>query len=480
MKYDFCRRAVPFPLHRQLDASRVNDTIWWRKMETAISRKERIAIVIGGLLATIGVLCNEWVLAWLLSPDGDLHVPTRITIWIFNLFMVGTGTLLIYFGKRHQLLNLVVLFLTLLLSFSGAEIALRLIQPKLEKVTILEERPNGVGSYKLKPNANLTINPGSTEIVVKTNSYGMRWRDVSAENPLKKTRVAFVGDSFTFGLWADSIDKSFVGVFDSIMNSEVFEVLNFGVPGYGLADIELQIKKDVLVFKPDYIILMFYNGNDFKDTYLGKNKYKIVDGVAIWDKANENKKIPFEHRTSINIILSRSALYSLFKSFITAHGATTENSDLSRSFRPSKLFGSETFWSRKNYPEVAVKAKKKTLVVLNDLRKLAKKNNIQFLIATIPFHAQIHAKSKSGKNYNIALPQKYIEEYSKAYSLPYLDLLPVMRAFVRKEKKQIGYPNDIHFNNIGHYVIGTTIAEFFKESMLDQQQSDVRPAKPEA
>ncbi|MCJ7827590.1 hypothetical protein MUP65_00380, partial [Patescibacteria group bacterium] len=89
------------------------------------------------------------------------------------------------------------------------------------------------------------------KIIIKTNSYGMHWREVSLTKSLEKKRIAFVGDSFTFGLWADRVENSFVGVFDSLLSSESFEVLNFGVNGYGLDDEELLIKEEftkVLVF----------------------------------------------------------------------------------------------------------------------------------------------------------------------------------------------------------------------------------------
>src|SRR2546427_822522 len=70
-------------------------------------------------------------------------------------------------------------------------------------------------------------------------------------------------------LSADRVENTFVGIFDSLIDNKKYEVLNFGVPGYGLEDIELFLKEEVLSFKPDYLFLMTYNGNDYMDALQG-------------------------------------------------------------------------------------------------------------------------------------------------------------------------------------------------------------------
>ena len=78
---------------------------------------------------------------------------------------------------------------------------------------------------------------------------------VSFARPTKKTRIALVGDSYTFGedvayedSWGDLLEKS--------LGSE-FEVLNFGVPGYGVDQAYLRYEKDVRGWKPKIVILSF-------------------------------------------------------------------------------------------------------------------------------------------------------------------------------------------------------------------------------
>ncbi|MEC4676503.1 MAG: SGNH/GDSL hydrolase family protein [Nitrospirota bacterium] len=434
-------------------------------MKDSFSTTEKIVLATGVFFIIAGVISNEWLLALIFSPDGNLRANTRIAIGVIDIFLITTGFTFVFFAKKRQVMNLAVLVVTLLICFIAAEGVLRLIEPKPARIQgLLTENPNETGSYLVKPDANIVTKLGSKEIVIKTNSDGMWWKEVSRENPLKKTRIAFVGDSFTFGVWADTPEKTLVGVFDSQMNPEEYEVLNFGVPGVGPPDIELQLRERVLAFKPDYVILVFYNGNDFRDAYFGMNKYKMVDGIAVWNDSVEKKIIPeaFRKKTSVKDYLKKSAIFRRFDRLISMHLAGNRRSEAGFDFSASKLFGAQSFWSTKDYPEVALKARDLALRDLDNIRKVVSEHNIQLVIVAIPYEEQVYAASLTGKDYDVTLPQKYVREFAKAHSIPYLDMLPILRSYVRQETEDIYVPNDIHFNNNGHYIVGKAIADFFK------------------
>ena len=233
--------------------------------------RKKLIIVTGLLFIFAGILLNEWVLAALFAADGVIGARlNKIIIWAFDIISVFIGMLLIYFRKNVRIqINIALLFGTLVMFLFIAEVFLRLTglpEDKQEGLKLSIQNPNGTGSYRLKPNLDVVTKVASKDVIIKTNSLGMRWREVSHDNPLEKERIAFIGDSFTFGCWADKVENTFVGGFDSLLNSEKFEVLNFGVGGYGLEDMELQIREEILPFRPNYVILMFFNGNDFRDT----------------------------------------------------------------------------------------------------------------------------------------------------------------------------------------------------------------------
>src|SRR5262249_55474855 len=95
---------------------------------------------------------------------------------------------------------------------------------------------------------------------VDINSLGMRDREVTDKRP-NELRVAFLGDSFTWGVGA-TYGERFTEVLERL--DPRVNALNFGVSGYSPIQYLLQIDK-VLAFKPDYVIVAFCLGNDLTD-----------------------------------------------------------------------------------------------------------------------------------------------------------------------------------------------------------------------
>ena len=103
----------------------------------------------------------------------------------------------------------------------------------------------------------------------------MGWNDYERNvvKPLNTIRIAIVGDSFIEAL---QVDKSkAVGQITELWLEENcnnfdtlnpnFEVLSFGVSGWGTSQMYLAILNEVLLFDPDYILFAFFPGNDIKN-----------------------------------------------------------------------------------------------------------------------------------------------------------------------------------------------------------------------
>lgn len=92
-----------------------------------------------------------------------------------------------------------------------------------------------------------------------TNSAGMRGRTEFAPQPAPgRLRVALVGDSFTFGthqpddaIWARELERALPGS----------EVLNFGVPGFGIDQALLRLEHEVLAWRPDVVVFGIFATN---------------------------------------------------------------------------------------------------------------------------------------------------------------------------------------------------------------------------
>lgn len=88
-----------------------------------------------------------------------------------------------------------------------------------------------------------------------SSSEGMRasGEGISFAEPTRQTRIALVGDSFTFGedvayedTWGFLLEKAL---------GEEFQVLNFGVGSYGLDQAFLRYREDVRAWNPKIVIL---------------------------------------------------------------------------------------------------------------------------------------------------------------------------------------------------------------------------------
>ena len=332
------------------------------------------------------------------------------------------------------------------------------------------------GSYRLQPGYEAKRTVDGEEINIKINQQGMHWRSFNPLLPKSKQRVAVVGDSFAFGSWSTDYEKSFVGVLDQKINNQGFEILNFGVCGYGVDDIELLIREKVINFDPDYVILAFFSGNDFRDTFLGLDKYVIREGTAKFDPALLKRLIPTEYRPAASAkqqlplatlrLLNRLAMkFAESPPAIPSETVVPGGSALKLGFRVDSSFTSFTFWSRDPYPAVASKAIEITLESIESIRIMLASNGPKFMIANLPYQEQVYVKEMQGSGYNVERPQCYLQDYAMDNDIAYLDLLPSLRDHVRINSKKIYVTGDPHFNTSGHEIVGSLLAEWFLQQV---------------
>jgi len=98
---------------------------------------------------------------------------------------------------------------------------------------------------------------------VETNSSGFRGsREIAREKKKGTTRIFGIGDSVMFGVVVNE-ENTFLGLLQEMLNQGLgeYEVINAGVGGYSTFQELLFLKKYVIPFKPD-IVLVNYGNND--------------------------------------------------------------------------------------------------------------------------------------------------------------------------------------------------------------------------
>lgn len=338
---------------------------------------------------------------------------------------------------------------------------------------LVQANPHGTGSYRLKPGLDVHTQVKGQPVSIRTNSLGMRWREVARAKPAGKRRVAFLGDSFAFGCWTPSVESSFVGVFERGLNPRRVEVLNFGVGGYGLDDMELLLREEVLSFAPDWVIVTIFTGNDFRDTYLGLEKHQVVDGTAVMRDDVLAAKVPAEFVQApyspaeeaadpwrVRALLKRSATFRLLLPALGWDNPWIE-------FKLQRKFTGFSFWSQQPPPGVMLRARDQLLATLERMNTLVREQGARLAVVTIPTREQVYCRVESGPDFDVQFPQVWVRVFAREHSIPYLDLWTPLREHALATAEPVYLTDDIHFDERGHALCGEWIRAWF--------QAEVRP-----
>lgn len=123
-------------------------------------------------------------------------------------------------------------------------------------------------------------------VTISINSQGRRDKEVPLKKPAGTYRIAILGDSVAFGARVEAKDD-FATQLEWNLNARSqslhYEVLNFGVPGYGTWQELSALKEKTLAYNPDVVMLAFVM-NDFSDNNqagkLGYLNMTRVQGAA--------------------------------------------------------------------------------------------------------------------------------------------------------------------------------------------------------
>ena len=109
---------------------------------------------------------------------------------------------------------------------------------------------------------------------VSSNSAGMRGvREYRRDGEPQGLRVAALGDSFTFGQCVRD-EETFAARLEQLVSPG--EVMNFAVHGYGHDQQLLRLRRDALPYRPDVVLIGFYNAD------VDRNRLSFRDYAKPW------------------------------------------------------------------------------------------------------------------------------------------------------------------------------------------------------
>ena len=286
---------------------------------------------------------------------------------------------------------------------------------------------------------------------IKLNSRGFRDRDHDKEKREGKKKILLLGDSFTWGYGVEFADIFFERIREQ---NASYEFINTAHSGYGIDQEYLMLDSECPEYEPDAVLLMFVL-NDFayirQDSAHGYQKpyFRIKEGAL--DLRNvpvskEKKQLPGKGKSK-KVKFNRKYLYKhslLFKLFEDAR------EDLQYRVGIKKM---DEFYEESDKKWVTGK------MILEKMKRYCDNRDIKFLIVLIPNKLQLYTFYDSGN------PQRMISRFCREQSIPCLDMLPVFKREFKRNRKELYFDYDPHWNASGHLLAGRLVKKFLEAEL---------------
>lgn len=291
---------------------------------------------------------------------------------------------------------------------------------------------------KFHPELGWETIPGKTvtngKVTYATNSMGMR----SGEVDSSLNHILMVGDSVTFGLGVNNNET--VSHYLEKEQSE-YQVLNLGVPGYGIGQYYLNLKRHIDKLNPKLIVLILYTTNDLDET-IKDNRFGISKPFFFYENGDLSNLNPNISRFSCSNLYSRLR----FAKFLIGNCIlrVIERDDAS--------------------PTITR--------LIEEIRKLGMQRNIPTLTVLSPALPAVEAvtckqSSPAGpcNEYDLGFVAfyKYFHNLMETQKLPYVDFLRTLVDYDKEGSIKSLYGNngkDIHhYSPQGNYILSKAIAE---------------------
>lgn len=227
---------------------------------------------------------------------------------------------------KNLLVGIIILFIFTLITLLSCEGIFRILNVSHNlKFLLVDDPGRKVGSYrydkdlgwKHTPGFSATFSWGHRDTREIINKDGFRDNEYDKNKKANVKRIAIIGCSRTYGYGVNSED-TYAKFLEKKLNEQgkqIYEVINFGVNGYGVDQMFLNYLKNVRAFNPDIVIMQLYGPNIYRTAFtkmwgtqkpafiVSNDKLKLINSPV-----PNNKFRPFERW-----IVEHSILYKFVK-----------------------------------------------------------------------------------------------------------------------------------------------------------------------
>jgi hypothetical protein len=309
------------------------------------------------------------------------------------------------------------------------------------------------GLLLLRPNLDRRHVTRHWDVDVRTNSEG--WRD--DERTTSESPVLGLGDSFAFG-WGVQAGESFYSLLEQRIAGPL---INAGVPGTATIDQERLLEALIPRYRPRFVLLAFFVGNDFTETgFGGAERLDVVDGLLELKPINgQNAETSWPRRLASKshlLQLLRALQFRLERSAAAVDHPRTWDAWM-REFAQVHL--------RRPSPRAEASIRL-TLESLDRIADRCARDGIGFAVLALPRSFQIDERERNemrsalgftSEELDMDKPQRVLREWAAGKNVLLIDLLADFQAR-RRTGEKLYYSPDAHLTPQGHAAAAQALA----------------------
>lgn len=314
------------------------------------------------------------------------------------------------------------------------------------------------------PVLGYTLRPGSPDGPYAINSAGFRDREFPLRKPEGVFRIAAIGDSITYGHGFSQLEawpKQLESLLDAA-GAPDYEVLNFGVAGYNIAQIVERLRGLALAYQPDLVIYGYALNDPQSYSFEGLLLERLRD-----EREEYLRSLPGGR---LGPLLSRSRLYLMARQLLLQpeRGDTTEfEMQLDPGF-VADARGRRDRYFRGLHQRAEPRARLERGMA--ELAALAEERDVPVVVAIFPLFVEGEADPP------VPGVHEAVARLARAHGLHAIDLGPAFRA-AREELAMELNADLMHPNPVGHRVAALALLRGLAEAGLTRVDPDAAAAR---
>ena len=318
---------------------------------------------------------------------------------------------------------------------------------------VIRYKAGQVGTYRVK-------NEIESEFRINANGWNSKYKRYEVNKSPEKYRIAIIGDSYIAGYQVD-YQKSVAEQLESKLGDST-EVYRFGIDGAPLSQYLEMLRKEVLKFSPDMLIVNVVH-NDFNESYSTVGgvvrssfmKLKIENGKVTQEIAPQKYQAPWyswireESATWKYLAYRQQIRFDILRNLILGKNnniAYRANIDVNRLEKDHKN-------------NVLI-----TNYVFKQIKEICDSKGIELIILMDADNEGIYEKDKLGKisDESIIGLNKIATDAANKQGIHFIDLQELFEKEYSIKKKNFSFINDGHWNEYVHDLVADILKNYIE------------------